>query len=547
MKDTASKAILTLLCCLPATLILAQTEAGKPGSSYFTYTLIALAVIIFLFIVIQVADNLISIEAKQMGLASANRFSLFPKWSEIFAPKKPAYLQGENVKVLRQGHNILLEGSAEKHVKGIAPVSTFAIQPGNFIGVSPIPKMEVEVGQEVKSGDILFSDKKRPYIKWASPVSGEVVAINRGEKRAIAEIIVMADKQQQYRSLPSLSLETTDRAALVSFLQDVGAWPLLRQRPFHVIPNEDAIPRDIFISTFDTAPLAPDLNLVVNGQESAFQKGLDVLGKLTSGQVHLGLDASSANPPHAAFTQASGVAKHWFSGKHPAGNVGIQIHHTRPIGGADDIVWTVGVQEVITIGKLFTEQKYDASRIVVVCGAELEEPQYVQTWQGANIGDLVKGNLKGDKVRIISGDVLSGAKKDQASFLNFFDDQVSVIMEGDYFALFGWLLPTLNVPSVSPTFPSALLKDTSFRADTNTHGEKRAFVVTGNYEEVLPMDIYPQMLFKSILTGDFERMEGLGIYELAEEDVALCEFVCVSKQPIQEILRKGLETMRSQA
>ncbi|HMQ47312.1 MAG TPA: Na(+)-translocating NADH-quinone reductase subunit A [Saprospiraceae bacterium] len=527
--------------------ILAQTEAGNTGSSYFTYTLIALAVIIFLFIVIQVADNLISIEARQLGVAGGNSFSLFPKWSEIFSSRKPAYLNGEKVTVLKQGHDILLEGGAEKHIKGIAQVATFAIQPANFIGVSPIPKLEVEVGQEVKAGDILYADKKRPYLKWAAPVSGEIVAINRGEKRAIAEIVIMADKTIQYRQFPRFALETADRAELVAYLMDAGIWPLIRQRPFHLIPDEDTIPRDIFISTFDTAPLAPDLNLVVDGQEVAFQKGLDVLAKLTSGQVHLGLDASSENAPHAAFTQARGVAKHWFSGKHPAGNVGIQIHHIRPIGGADDVVWTVGVQEVITIGKLFTEQKYDASRVVVLSGAELEQPQYVQTWQGANLGDLVKGNLKTEKVRIISGDVLSGVKKDTSSFLNFFDDQVSVILEGDYFALFGWLLPTLNVPSVSPTFPSALLKDTTFRADTNTHGEKRAFVVTGNYEEVLPMDIYPQMLFKSILTGDFERMEGLGIYELAEEDVALCEFVCVSKQPIQEILRKGLETMRAQA
>lgn len=521
---------------------------SSDSSNYFVYGILAVVIIVFLGIVVQVSDNLLAIEARQAGAdnEALQGISVLPRFNELFAPRTPEYVTEGTLHTLRRGHDILLEGKADQTIKiAEVQVRTFAVQPANFIGMSPIPKVEVEPGQQIKAGDVLFFDKKRPEIKYVAPVSGEVLAVNRGEKRSIKEITILADKDVQYRTWSAPDIENSSRDTLVQFLLETGGWTLLRQRPFDIVPDPEDTPRDIFISTFDTAPLAPDLNVVVAGKGEAFQKGLDVLGKLTDGKVYLGLDARDKVAPAAIFTKAQGVEKHWFRGKHPAGNVGIQIHHIKPVK-AGDRVWALGVQEVITLGALFTENRFNAARIVVLTGAELQQPMYVKTYIGANLGELLKGNLKNDHIRIVSGDVLSGKQKSQESFLNFYDDQVTVIEEGDDYALFGWLLPRL-VPSVSRALPSFLLPNTEFKVNTNTYGEKRAFVVTGQYESVLPMDIYPQHLMKAILANDFELMEGLGIYELSEEDIALCEFVCTSKQPLQAILREGLEVIREQS
>ncbi|MCB0547692.1 MAG: Na(+)-translocating NADH-quinone reductase subunit A [Phaeodactylibacter sp.] len=547
MNSIKSKAVLVIVAVLSANAAWAQSEGGSSGyGTYFIYGLIAVSVLVFFMIILQVADNLMVIEAKQSGVASTGaNFSIFPNWKELFAPRLPEYLRGKPLTALRRGHNINLEGEAELVLDATAGAKTFAMQPFNFTGISPIPKLLVEVGDEVKAGDHLFFDKKRPEILYVAPVSGEVIAINRGAKRSITEIVILADKEIKYRELKGFDLDGGTREGLVQYLLDAGVWPLIRQRPYDIVAEHDVVPRDIFISTFDTAPLAPNLNFVIQGQEEAFQKGLDVLNKLTDGKVYLGLDGRGKEKPHAAFTEAKGVETHYFHGKHPAGNVGVQIHHTKPIS-AGDKVWTLGVQDVATIGRIFTEKRFNAERVVALVGAELKQAKYVRTFLGANIGDLINDNLANDHVRLISGDVLSGKKKTADEFLNIFDDQVTVVLEGDDFELFGWLLPSLNTPSISPTLPSTLFPNLKKRAETNTHGEKRAFVVTGNYESVLPMDVYPQELMKSILVGDFEKVEGLGIYELSEEDVALCEFVCVSKQPVQQILRQGLEMMREQ-
>lgn len=540
-----NRAFYLLLLLFPAEALLAQANGGS--SNYFVYGILAIAVIVFLGLVMQVSDNLLAIEAKRTGVDSAGaNFSIFPRLNELFAPKAPAYTGDEPVLNLRRGFDIKLEGEAEKQIDPGFQANTFAVQPGNFIGMLPIPKVEVEVGQTVKAGDPLFYDKTRPDIKYVAPVSGEVIAVNRGEKRSIKEVVILADKNIQYREIPAFDLEKGSREELVKFLVDFGGWSLIRQRPFNVVPDTNEVPRDIFISTFDTAPLAPDLNFVVEGKGEAFQKGLDVLNKLTEGKIYLGLDARREQAPSAVFTQAQGVEKYWFTGKHPAGNVGIQIHHINPITPKDK-VWVLGVQDVITLGALFSERRYNAERVVALTGVELKKPAYVRTYLGANIGELIKENLKNDHVRIISGDVLSGEKKEATEFLNFHDDQITVVEEGDYYEMFGWLLPLKPRPSLSWTYPNFMFPDVKFKADTNTHGEERAFVVTGQYEAVLPMDIYPQHLFKAILANDFEQMEGLGIHELSEEDVALCEFVCTSKQPLQHILRQGLDVIREQS
>lgn len=546
MKNGISKLAFLIFFLTTTFSALAQSSSEGATSNYVVYTLVAIAAIILIVVILQVSDNLLRVEAKQIGVDKGeDNFSIFPKIGNLFDPALPDYVGNDPVTLLKRGHNILLEGVAEKNIDHQLQVNTYAVQPRNFIGMSPIPKVVPEVGDSVQAGDVLFFDKKRPEIKYVAPVSGEVVDIKRAEKRAIAEVIILKDKEIRYRAFDKFDLDNQSREELVNYMTESGVWSFIRQRPYDIIADPSDIPANIFISTFDTAPLAPDLNLVIAGKEAAFQKGLDVLAKLTNGKVFLGLDANGDQAPAAAFVNAKGVERRWFKGAHPSGNVGIQIHHIAPVSG-NKKAWVLGVQDVVTIGVLFNEGKFDASRIVAITGAEVSQPKYVQTYLGANIGELLTGNVEGKDIRIISGDVLSGKQKVSENFLNYFDDQITVIKEGDYYEMFGWLLPIAPRPSISNTFPNFLFRDYRFTPDTNTHGEKRAFVVTGQYESVLPMDVYPQHLMKAILVNDFERMEGLGIYELSEEDVALCEFVCTSKQPLQSILREGLDAMLEQ-
>jgi len=470
-------------------------------------------------------------------------FGIIPSMDELFAKDLPRGVDKKDVHFLRQGFDVSLQGEAAKQIRRVEG-KTYAVKPTNFIGMSPIPKVLPAVGDTVEAGDVLFFDKKKPNVKYVAPVSGEVIEINRGEKRSIASIVILADKEISYKKHTAPAL-TAGRQEVVDFMLEAGVWPMLRQRPYNVVANETDVPKSIFVSTFDTAPLAPDLGFVIQGREEAFQKGLDVLNVLTPGDVNLGMDGAAESA--RAFREAKGVKKHYFRGQHPAGNVGIHIHHIDPVS-ASQIAWTAGVQDVITIGQLFLDGTYDATRYVAVTGAELKKPAYAKTYIGAKVSDLLDDQLNegANNLRIVSGDVLSGKQVGADDYLNFYDDQLTELEEGEYYELFGWLLPIAPRPSVSGTFPNKLFGDYKFKADTNSHGEKRAFVLTGQYEKVLPMDVLPQELMKAIMANDFERMEGLGIYELVEEDVAICEFTCVSKQPLQSILREGLDVMREQ-
>lgn len=485
------------------------------------------------------------VEAKRLGSdTTKNNFSILPKFSELLGSPRPSYVTDKPLYALSKGHDINLVGSATGAVQQ-ANVKTFAVKPVNFRGLSPIPRMLVEVGEEVKAGDVLFEDKKDNRIKYVAPVSGEIAEIRRGEKRAITDVIILGDKEVSYKEHDIPEISTASREELVAFLLSTGAWTLINERPYDVLPDPDTIPANIFISTFDTAPMAPDLSKIAADNGAAIQKAVDVLAKLTSGKVHISLNASAETAPTKAFTTIQNAELHWFKGKHPAGNVGVQIHHIAPIAGANK-VWTVAVESLITIGELFLTGKFKADRIVALTGSEFNPPAYVKTYQGANVGDLVKDNLKEGHARIIAGDVLSGQQIRQEDFLNHTDNQITAIPEGDSYELFGWLFPVIPRPSVSKTYPNFLFKNHEFEVSTNTHGESRAFVMTGQYESILPMDIHLQQLMKAILANDYERMEGLGITELSEEDVALCEFACTSKMPLQKILRQGLDMMRDQ-
>ncbi len=437
---------------------------------------------------------------------------------------------------IRRGLDIRIKGHAEK-VFGKAPQpDLYALKPIDFQGV--MPKMVVKEGEKVKAGTVLFFDKHQPEVKFVSPVSGEFILVNRGERRRILETVVKSDGKNESVDFGVETIAKLSREAVVSRLLESGAWPYLRQRPYGIIARVADTPKAIFISGFDSSPLAPDYDFILEGQQNDFQSGIDLLKKLCD-NIHIGINNKAASQ---IFTNAKGVTLHRFEGPHPAGNVGIQIHKIQPINKGEK-VWSIQPHEVATIGRLFTTGKHDFSRAIAVTGSEIQKPLYYRTILGASVAPLLKNNLNEGHVRIISGNVLTGTRIPGDGYLGFYHSQITAIPEGDEYELLGWALPGFDKFSASRSFFSWLQPNKEYRLNANTHGGKRAIVVSGEYESVLPMDILPEHLFKSILAEDVEKMEQLGIYELVEEDVALCEFVCTSKMHLQSILRNGIELM----
>ncbi len=507
--------------------------------------LFLIAGVLTLAFFLSVSDNLIQIEAQKQGIDTRKKnLSVFPSLGNLFGKPAPEFADKSKFHNLKQGHDLKLVGSASgTPVK--ANVSRYALKPTDFRGIAPIPKMEVAVGDEVLAGQPVFYDKLSPEIKYVAPVSGEVVELRRGAKRAVSHIVILADKEQKHKQHDILNVDTASKQDIINYLQAAGAWNLLNQRPFDIIADPTVTPDNIFISTFSTAPLAPDNSALLDGRTADLQEAIDTLSRLTSGKVYLGLDGRG-NSPHPTLSKVTGAEKHYFNGKHPAGNVGVQIHHTAPIKN-NSAVWTLTLEGALTLGRLMNAGIYDSSKIVALTGAQFDSPQLVKTYAGASIAELTKGNIKAEgTTRLIQGDVLSGKVLGEDDFLSQGENQITSIKEGDQHELFGWLLPIKPRPSISKTMPGFLMPNHQYEANTNTHGEKRAFVVTGQYEKMLPMDIFPQHLMKAIMAGDIERMEGLGINELSEEDIALAEFSCTSKMPLQSILRDGLDMMREQ-
>ena len=447
---------------------------------------------------------------------------------------------------LNKGFDINLAGKPEKKLEETKQPETFALKPTDFIGISR-PKLLIKEGDNVKAGDPLLYDKFNEDIKYCAPVSGEIAEIRRGEKRKLLEIRILADKKITYKKFKKFSssdITKVSKEDAAKLMAEGGVWPNIIQRPYGIVADPEVSPKSIYISAFDSSPLAPDSAFTLQGKESYFQTGLDILKKFTKGSVHLNLNANEEVAQ--VFSQAKGVELNKFSGPHPVGNVGVQIHHIDPINKGD-IVWTVTPYGVAQIGKLFLDGEYDASKIIALTGSELKTPVYTKTYSGAQLGKLIEGNLNNDHVRVISGNVLTGEAVGKEGYLGHYHHQVTVIPEGDYEEMFGWILPTTNKLSFHRAFGllGFLNSKKEFKVDTNMHGEERSFVMTGAFERVLPMDIYPTYLFKAIMAEDFDDMEGLGIFEVIEEDVALCEFIDVSKHSLQEILRTGLNLLKN--
>ena len=441
---------------------------------------------------------------------------------------------------LRKGLDVNLQGVAEKTTVQLPQSSEYAVSPLDFVDITP--KMLVKVGDTVKAGTPLFFSKNDERILFTSPVSGTVSAVNRGEKRKILNVTITADAQQTYEEFTVPELSKASREEVIALLLKSGLWTMLIQRPYGIIANPSDAPKAIFVSAFDSAPLAPDYNYVLAGEKQNLQKGFEVLGKLTEGKVHLSTNAKAEGD----WSFVKGVELHSFAGKHPAGNVGVQIHHIDPINKGER-VWTMNIQDVAIIGRLFSEGKIDMSKTIAVAGSEVAKPHYVRIVSGAPIADILNGNVKAQgeehSVRVISGNVLTGVKSEMNGYINFYANMLSVIPEGNHYEMLGWIMPRFSKFSVSRAYFSWLCPKKSYNLDTNLNGEERAFVVTGLYEKYLPMDIYPMHLLKAILAGDIDKMENLGIYEVVEEDFALCEFVDPSKTDMQQIIRQGINLM----
>lgn len=451
---------------------------------------------------------------------------------------KKAHLSNMPRKIkTKKGLNIPLKGKAEKIVcKEQKKNNTFAIKPTDFSSFTP--KGLVKEGGKVKAGTAIFFDKYNPDIKVVSPVSGTLKAIERGERRKILSFVIEPDHKQEYHNFEVG--ENLNKEQTIELLLNSGAWTFIRQRPFDIIANPKETPKAIFISGFDSSPLAPDYDFILAGQEKDFQAGINALKKLTDGAIYL--TTNGEYPANKIFANTKGVELNSIKGPHPAGNVGVQMHHINPISKGE-VAWHINPQDVLIIGRLFNKGIFDASRIIALTGSEIKEPMYHKTILGANIEPLINNNVSDKKLRYISGNVLTGTTINQNGHIGYYDHQITVIPEGDDYEFFGWASPGFNKFSVSHTFFSWLTPKKEYTINANIHGGRRPFTFSEQYEKVLPMDILPVHLIKAIIVKDIDQMEQLGIYEVGKEDLALCEFVCTSKIEVQKILNEGFELM----
>ena len=438
---------------------------------------------------------------------------------------------------IKKGLDLKLKGEAEKRVSEVSRSKVYAIKPSDFHGV--IPKMVIKEGATVKAGEVIFYSKNDEAVKFVSPVSGTIHEIVRGEKRVILEIRITADSQDIYLEHSKKNPNDLTANEVKELLLSSGCWPFIIQRPYAIIANSSDVPKAIFVSAYSSAPLSGAVDYALENKAEAFQIGLDALTKLTEGKVHLSVNGKGKS----FLNESKGVAIHQVFGPHPSGNVGVQIAKIDPVSSGEK-VWTVAPQDVATIGEFFMTGKFNAKRTVALVGSEVKDPQYYSIIPGASIHDLVDGKIKGDNVRIISGDVLTGTKVDKNGTLGYYHNTVTIIPEGNEYRMFGWMpFASPNVHSAQRTALSWLMPGKKYTPNTNMNGEERALVVTGEMEDVMPMDIYPMQLLKACIANDIDKMENLGIYEVAPEDFALIDYTNTSKIEAQEIIRKALDLM----
>ena len=445
-----------------------------------------------------------------------------------------------NVIKLHKGLNINLKGKPAQEVFTVNAPDTYTLVPDDFHGVTP--KVVVKEQESVKAGDALFVDKNHPEVKFVSPVSGTVTAVTRGERRKVLGITVAAAKEQNYVEFGKKDVAKLSGAEVKAALCEAGLFAFIVERPYAVTANPDATPKAIFVSAFDTNPLAADFEFVLKGQEKDFQTGLDALAKMA--KTYLSISVDQKNP---ALTGAKNVIVTAFDGPNPAGNVGVQINHLDPINKGE-VVWTLGAEEVIFIGRLFNNGKTDLTRTIALTGSEVKAPAYCKLAVGASLKNVFAGRVnEGKSLRYINGNVLTGKQTTVEGTLAAHATSLTVIPEGDdNHEMLGWIMPRFNQFSTSRSYFSWLCGKKEYELDARIKGGERHIIMSGEYDKVFPMDIYAGYLVKAIITGDIDRMEALGIYEVAPEDFAVAEFVDSSKLELQRIVRQGLDMLRKE-
>lgn len=446
-----------------------------------------------------------------------------------------------NVIKLRKGLDINLKGKAAEVITTVKEPGFYSLVPDDFPGVTP--KVVVKEQEYVMAGGPLFIDKNHPELKFVSPVSGVVTSVERGARRKILNIVVEAAAEQDYEEFGKKDVNAMTADAVKSALLEAGLFAFIKQRPYDVIADPTVAPDRIFISAFDSNPLAPNFEFILKGEEANFQTGLKALAKIA--KTYLGI---SVKQTASALVKAQNVTITAFDGPNPAGNVGVQINQVAPISKGET-VWTIDPQAVIFIGRLFNTGRVDFTRTVAVTGSEVLKPVYCKLQVGALLTNVFAGNVSKDKeLRYISGNPLTGKQISPNGFLGAFHNQLTVIPEGnDIHEMFGWIMPRLDQYSANHSYFSWLMgKKKEYTIDARIKGGERHMIMSGEYDAVFPMDILPEYLIKAIIAGDIEQMEALGIYEVAPEDFALCEFVCSSKVELQHIVRVGLDMLRAE-
>ena len=441
---------------------------------------------------------------------------------------------------IKKGLDIKLVGEATLTTNKLPVNGMFALKPQDFHGI--IPKLIAKEGAEVKAGESIFYSKSDDRILFPSPVSGKVTEIIRGAKRKIISIKIAADGKQSFKDFGKQDADKMSAEEVKNHLLSSGCWPFVKQRPFDIIANPSQNPKAIFISAYASSPLAANYDYTLAGKEEELQAALTAISKLTTGSVHVSVGKDSNSP----FSGLKNIQLHNVSGPHPVGNVSTQISQIDPLNKGE-VVWVIKPHDLLVIGELLLTGNFNLSRILALTGSQFEKPSYVSVIAGASISDVVAKNINIDNTRIISGNVLSGTQVSEDDFLGFYDNQITAIPEGDDYEFFGWNKPVFNKISQSRALTfSWLTPKKKYDLNTNTNGEHRAFVVTGSYENVFPLDIFPLQFLKACMYQDLDEMENLGGYEVAPEDFALTEFVCVSKQPHQKIVREGLDLMKEE-